>query len=172
MSYPVGRSSIQRWCLVLLTVAIGVQQLITCPLFAWPTRLDTVPWLGVVLSGWGVLAWAWAQWLHAPQGWLSWVPEAEADSGHAGGAGADDGVLAPALWWWSDADGRLGVPLRALTCPVGWGGWRLLRLHAPPGSVAANWVWVERSTLPVRWVALCRALVAHATWTDGVARSG
>lgn len=171
MSYPVGRSCIQRRWLVLLTVAVGVQQLITCPLFPWITRLDTVPWLGVALLAWGVLARAWAQWRHAPQGWLSWVPDSEAGAGQAGGGGAD-GVPGPAQWWWSTSDGSFDVPLRALTCPVGWGGWRLLRLHAHPGSVAASWVWVEQSTLPVRWVALCRALVSHATWTDRAARSG
>lgn len=161
MSYPVGRCHVHRLCLAVFSFAIAVQQGMTFPLLDAVTRLAWLPWALTSVGALLALSWAWFHWATIPSGWLTWAPpdaELETESGVWSLAHAQSGVSG---WWWSVADGADAVPLDAVTVPMGGGAWLLLRVHGRDPRAPTRWLFVERRTVPTRWISLRRALRAH-----------
>jgi hypothetical protein len=65
-------------------------------------------------------------------------------------------------WWWSEADGELGEAIARLEVAMVLNGWALLQIRWLRTGQRAIWLWVDARTVPSRWLALRRALLAHA----------
>lgn len=156
MSYPVGRSFVLALTLFLFTsVAFAVLG------WLWQTDVGlSWPSLLLCVAAWlGSLSWAWCTWWFSLSGWLTWDPDPEA-AGYTGGA---SGTFRPLSgWWWSSSEGAQGIEIRQLKPIMVFRSWMLLRMEYGRGFVPAHWLWVESRTLPLRWIALRRAVLAHA----------
>jgi hypothetical protein len=143
VSYPVGRCRFWAWLLLGLGGVIGAALAATALLLP-PTQ-------AVVLAAL-LLAWiAWAGWLlrHPPRGLLLWQRTATDAAGHWAWRPVEQGGHGEAL---GPVYLRLALDLQQRT---------LLQLRGPRG--VPRWLWVEQGSAPADWLALRRALVAHAT---------
>ena len=138
VSYPVGRCRFWAWLLGGLGAAIAAALGATAP--ALPLALGAL--LGALLLVW--LGWAgWVLW-RPPRGQLAWCCGLAQAPGHWGWQARGSESLAPI-----DVSLVLDLQQRAL-----------LRLQGPRG--VPRWVWVAQGRAPGEWLALRRALVAHA----------
>ena len=145
-----------------MSLANGGVLLVTAPFGGQASRLSGVAWLIVLLVAVVCLALAWWRWSTAPRAWLTWSPDT--DNSPQPGDAQDSAPFAradsPSGWWWSAEAGGDAVSLAVPEVAMGAERWLLLRLS--PVGQPPRWVWVERRSLPERWLACRRALVAHA----------
>lgn len=169
MSYPVGRSHVQRQVLLVLSLLMLGLQVWLCPLWGRADGLSLSRWLSVLACSVLGLVWAWRGWFTDPVGWLTWAP-AEADPWLAQLATSDgddtDSVGAVDVglsgWWWSRDQGALAEPVDQVRVVLLFNGWLLLRVRLGGTAGRVWWVWLERRAQPTRWLALRRALLSHA----------
>ncbi len=133
VSFPVGRSRFEGW----LTGGVIVCGFLVVS--TWCLQADALgwrQWLAVVL--WLVTSrLAGSNWWHSPKGSLSWDGAAWSLT-----VEAQSFVVVP----------EVVVDLQQLV---------LLRLRDPAG-IRVTWVWLDRVSKPLRWVALRRAIYTRA----------
>lgn len=129
--YPLGRSSLRAWILAGLWLTGLVLTLLwfnAVRLFDWRTCLA---FFALVTSG---LA-AFVDWKNAPSGQLVW------DGG---------------LWFWESSAYQSGLAEQELSVIADFQHVLLLRIQNQAG--ASLWLWLERKTMPERWLDLRRAV--------------
>jgi hypothetical protein len=136
---------------VVLQAALGLS-------WGLPVGLSLAAWWVSSLLWAAVLGWAWRGWFGAATGWLSWMPDA---AGARAGGQAAVPLVVQTGWWWSDGEGLIGQPVRRVQPTMVFNQWMLVRVTLAEGSGATVWMWLEARTLPTRWLAWRRAVMAH-----------
>ena len=133
VSFPVGRSRFQGWLIGLL-VGLGALSV-----FAWSVQADSLGWrqwlaasLCVTTSIWNI--WSWWR---CPVGSISW-----------------DGVA----WCWTVGE-RSVVVLPEMVLDLQFA--ILLRLPTTE-ETGVTWLWLDRATNSLRWMAVRRAIYSRA----------
>jgi hypothetical protein len=141
VDFAFRRSRLQAWLMVVLVVCESLS------LAAWYLSVDVIAW---PQAGAGVLVlvfsvWLLATWWQTPEGHMSW-----------------DG-----LFWTLSLKGKMAAvnPELVLDLQVVI----LLRLIEPDG-VHVSWVWLDRASNPIRWMALRRAV--HNPPVSSLEKSG
>lgn len=158
VSYPVGRSFV---CRVLLLGVTGMAVLMQTALWlSWglPVGLSPAAWWVSSLVWALVLVGAWRGCLDAATGWLSWAPDTVGTCPAAQGGVP---LVVHTGWWWSDGEGLIGQPVRRVQPTMVFDQWMLVRVTVAERANVPVWMWLEARTLPSRWMAWRRAVMAH-----------
>jgi hypothetical protein len=129
VSYPVGCSRFQG----LLLLAISLLGMVSSAI--WFAQVDSNDWRewlmlsGAILTAFG----AWWQWRHAVAGQLAW-----------------DGVT----WIWTETQASASVQVAVIADAQR----AMLLLLSGAQDNSRRWIWVDRETSPMRWLALRRAI--------------
>lgn len=131
VSYPVGRSRFQAW-LFAVVLAAGASSLAV-----WIMQSDQVGWRHLAaLALWLVTASGVIRaWFRTPSGLLTWDTK---------------------TWLWTSGDEAQQVNVSAVLDSQS-----VLLLHLRLPGHRPLWIWPERQTAPVRWLALRRAVFAR-----------
>jgi hypothetical protein len=137
VSFPVGRSRFQGWLIGLL-VGLGA-----LTVFTWTVQADGLGWRQWLAASLCVTTSAWSarSWWRTPVGSVSW-----------------DGVV----WrWTAGAQSVVMVPEVVLDLQFAI----LLRLPVT-ADTGVNWLWLDRASNSLRWIALRRAIYSLARRRD------
>lgn len=131
------------WGLLLVLLGVGIAASLWAAAMVLPLAQRML--LGGLFAAW--LGWVALRFLRPARGRLTWQRLVALDGGH---------------WAWHEAEavGSEGLAPVSLYLVIDLQQRLLLRLQGPAG--VPRWVWVEQGRAPDDWLALRRAVVAHA----------